>query len=80
MNIYDIFEELAFIASDYDEPNLKKEIEITMPINYYYGINKALKKEILFTSLSEQNLLEPNITTINSRSGVIFKLKVKEFK
>ena len=80
MNIYDLFEELAFILSEYNEPNLKKEIEITMPINYFYGINKALKKAILFTSIAEQNLLEPNIISINSRNGVTFKLKIKEFK
>lgn len=79
MSIYNIFEELAFIASEYDESNLNKEIEIIVPINYYYEINKALKKEILFTSTVDHNIIEPNITALNTRCGVTFKFKIKDF-
>lgn len=80
MNVYDIFQELAFIASQYNEPNLKKEIEITMPINYYWGINRALKEESLYSSSVDQFPLKPNITELYTQVGIKFIFKIKEFE
>ena len=80
MNIHDIFEELAFIVSDYDEPNLKKEIELIVPINYYYGINKILKEDRLFSSAVNHFPLKPNVTEFYTKSGIKFIFKIKEFE
>lgn len=74
--LIDKLNDLAYELSEYSN-STSSEIEISLPIEYYYAINEECHN-FMWTSTQNTNSINPFDMTIYTSIGITFIIKLKE--